>query len=226
MVKRIFLFSGLFLIVILGSIGGYFAFQTLIEQPTGDCGDLPEDQICLDYNQWKHTTNSVNANFSIYETNPTKVILFDASSIDKISATLKFVKIPIGEMKLYFETFGEPLLYYPNEMTIDFKSSGEVIFSLHRQKYGSYIFEVDDRRAFMMDNTLSKLELNLNWDFTKKIVQFQLKRLKGWIATEPIYTKTTGIDEIHIYTTSSTVNSGTLFYFDDSYLKILPEVVI
>lgn len=224
MVKKTILFSGLLIIIIFGSIGGYLVYQNLGETiiPEEDpCEDIPSDQVCLAYNQWKHTTNTPNANFSIHYADPTKVLLFDGSSISRISATLKFVKIPIGEMKLQFETFGEPTKYYPNEMNIDFKSSGDVIFSLQRRKYGSYIFEIDGRSFYMMDNTLSMLTLYLSWDFTKKIVTFQLLRLKGWVETEIFYTKTTGIDEIHIYTTSSTVNSGTLFHFDTSYLKIL-----
>lgn len=208
----------------MGSVGGYFLYQTFGDQPIiseeDPCKDIPSDQVCLAYNQWKHTTNSLNVNFSIHETDPTKVLLFDASSLERISATLKFVRIPIGEMKLQFQTFGVPLQNYPNEMNIDFKSSGDVIFSLQR-KYGSFIFEVDDRRTMLMDNTLGLLTLELNWDFTNKIVEFKLIRLKAWDNIEPLYTKATGIDEIEIYTTVSTVNSGTLFYFDTSYLKIL-----
>lgn len=220
--KSIIYISGLIAIVIIGSVGGFFIYQSSI----GDDGIVgAKDPYDLSYEQWKHTTNTLNANFSIYDTD--KALLWDASSISSISATLKFPEITEGKLSLQLETFGEPLLYYPNEMYIDFKADGRTLLTLERRKYGSFIVSVGNNLIYLMDNTLSLLTFELTWNFTKagKPMTFALKRhISGGFAksssnTISVITKSMGIDEITISTTSSGINSGTLFYLANSFLR-------
>ena len=224
--RAIILISGMFALIIIGSIVGYFTYQYYTEEEKPEC-DLPYNQICLAYNQWKHTTNTNQANFSIYDTN--KALLWDVSSISSISASLKFPEIAEGELSLQLQTFGDPFLNYPNEMNIDFKADGRVLFTLFRQKYGSYIVRHGNNLIKLQSNTLALLTFELTWNFTKpdKPITFALKRHVGdgfskyFTTTENVITKSMGIDEIRVFTTTSAINSGTLFYLANSHLKNL-----
>lgn len=209
--------------IIIVGFGGYFYFQ--LSEPIPE--EIPElEPYSLEYEAWEHTTNTEHAYFKRYDISaeePNKILLFDASSQAKISASLKFVKIGTGEILLQFETYGDPEDNYKAEMYIDFKSEGNVLFSLERRKFGDFVFSVDRHLIQLQDHTLSKLTFKLKWvlNETNKYIEGEMKRIKALKFRENVYTKATSIDEIQIYTTLGTVNSGTIFYFDTSYLKKL-----
>jgi len=212
MADRSVLIGGLFVILIVGSVGGYY-FYLSSSSPTGTT--ISGNEVNISYGQWTHTRNTAIANFDFWELDSTVVLLYDRDSSSRISATLALPDIAIGKMKLRMKTLSTE---YNGQMRIDFKNSITVIFSIIRNSNGGYDFRVNTTLFSLGDHNLGISNFYVEWNFDTRFVKISTTRQNGFSHTIYMYTLIESINKVEISTTSSTFNSGTLFYLEDSYL--------
>ncbi|KKM07264.1 hypothetical protein LCGC14_1735730 [marine sediment metagenome] len=206
--KNIFII-GLFAITI-GIIGGYYYFTPSTIDPT-----IPENVVDMSYSQWVHSTNTARASFDFWESDPSVVLLYDRESSLSISATLTFSDIAIGKIKLQMRTLSTE---YNGQMYIDFKKGNSVVFSIIRDSSGGYTFKVNRSLSNLGIHDLEITNFYIEWNFDTRLVKISAERQENFRYTVNLYTVIESIDNIKIYTTYSTFNSGTLFFFENSYL--------
>lgn len=203
--NRAILIGGLFAIIIIGSIVGYFAYQTFKPEP---------DTVNLAYNQWDHTTNTVDAKF--YKEDPDLISLQDTSPNYRIEAILTFPEIIIGEMKLRMSND----LNWNREMIMRFKSDAKVLFQIYRNGDGSYWFLIDQIGISFYDGDANWHDYYIEWDFsgdTKEIsVKFDNRII---LENYTVSFHENSINKIVWETFDYYSDSKTIINVDESYLR-------
>ena len=203
------LIIGLFATILL--IGGYYYFNIT---PSTELIES-RNEIDISYEQWSHTVNTPRTYFDVWESDSDAILLYDKDSISSISATLAFPNIVIGEMKLQMRTLSTE---FSGQMCIDFKRGNDVVFSIVRDSTGEYSIKTNNSLYSLGGHSLEIIDFYVSWNFNTRNLRISTIRQEEFTHSIYIYTTIESIDEIEIYTTQPTFNSGTLFFFENSYL--------
>jgi len=209
MKNKVILIGVLFATILL--IGGYYYFYQTPSTETIE----PRNEVDISYEQWSHTTNTARTYFDVWELDPDVILLYDKDSESGISTTLAFPNIVIGEMKLQMRTLSTE---FNGQMCIDFKRGNDVVFSIIRSSIGEYALRVNTTLYALGGHSLDIVNFYVSWNFNTRNLKVSAIRQEEFDYSIYMYTVIESIDEIEIYTTFPTFNSGTLFFFENSYL--------
>lgn len=203
--------GGLLTIIIIASIGGYFAYQYYAEdiEPT-----LDYKEIDLSYDQWEFYYNTEKVKFY---TDSENLIIEDNDRNNKMKATLHFKEIVIGKVNLYMRNDE----VWNKQMFIFFEfGKNERAFQILRLIDGSYWFGVKPIGLSFYDGDDIFHNYYIEWDFSgdTKIITAKFDDkiiLDHYVLTWDI----TAVDRITLNTYDHHEQSLTYINLQNSYLR-------